>query len=78
MLLRNSLQHRALAQRVSHTGSTLHDITTGVSQSSDELFRLLGVSQAPKHRALRHFSPSFILTTAPGCATREAKSSPRI
>jgi PAS domain S-box-containing protein len=39
--MRRSEQHLALAQRVSQTGSVLTDITTGVDEWSDQLYRLL-------------------------------------
>lgn len=43
--LRRSQQHLALAQRVSRTGSVLYDIKSGVSEWSDELYRILGLER---------------------------------
>ncbi len=43
--LRRSQRHLALAQRISRTGSVLHDVKSGVSEWSDELYHILGLER---------------------------------
>jgi PAS domain S-box-containing protein len=43
--LRRNQEHLALAQRVANTGSLLRDGRTGITEWSDELYRLLGLER---------------------------------
>ena len=53
--LRRSQQHLALAQRVSQTGSVLHDIPSDSDEWSDEAYRVTGLTRGAQPATMESF-----------------------